>query len=153
VPGGQRRRFRSSNGPRSPAFAANSLRGAGNPDTVAPWAIGSVTKYESGGYIAAGASRRAGRSPGAGTDRGAPATAPSARFQSATATGPGGCSCRPARTGDGVPIANNLQTDVKFPTDVFNIRPVRKAVLEKREAAEERAEGGEGHGKGGAEHE
>ena len=41
-----------------------------------------------------------------------------------------------ADPGDGVPIANNYKTDVHFPPDVFNIRPVRKAVLERREDRE-----------------
>jgi hypothetical protein len=138
---------------REPRFAAraplplvappNTLARAGNSDTVAPWAIPGVTRYEAGGYVGGGSLK----------------SSQPLRRSTAAVGAPGdgtfgldfvGFRHRPGRVflapspdpSDGVPIADNYKTDVVFPKDVFNIRPVRKAVLERRE---ERDHGGEGH--------
>jgi hypothetical protein len=121
---------------------------SGNSDTVAPWAIGSVTKYESGGYIGGG-SIKSNRplARGVGSATGAPGDGTFGLDFIGFHHRPGRVFLAPSPDPSaGVPIANNYVTDVKFPKDVFNIRPVRKAVLEHREAAEERRHGGEGEG-------
>jgi hypothetical protein len=49
----------------------------------------------------------------------------------------------------GPPIYLGYVAEGRRVTDIFALRPFRKAVLEKREDAEEREHGAEGHGGGG----
>lgn len=123
----------------------NTLARAGNPEEVAPWAIGSVTKYESGGYIGGG-SIKSNRvlARGVGTNTGAPGDGTFGLDFIGFHHTPGRVFLAPSPDPSaGVPIAENYKTDVVFPKDVFNIRPVRKAVVERRHEAEERRHGGE----------
>ena len=123
----------------------NTLARAGNSDTLAPWAIPSVTSHEAGGYIGGG-SIKSNRvlARGAGTTAGTPGDGTYGLDFIGFGHRPGRVFLAPSPDpADGVPIADNYKTDVKFPTDVFNIRPVRKAVVEKREAAAERRGEGE----------
>jgi len=126
----------------------NTLERAGNSNHIAPWAIPSVTSHEAGGYVGGGSLFHNNR--------------PLAKGIGSTAGAPGdgtfgldyvGFGHRPARVflapspvpSAGVAIADNYKTDTHYPPDVFNIRPLRKAVVEKREDAHERRHGGEGH--------
>lgn len=123
----------------------NTMARAGNPHEVAPWAVAGVTQYESGGYVGGGSIKSsAPLARGVGTATGAPGDGTFGLDFIGFRHRPGRVFLAPSPDpADGVPIANNYKTDGPHVTDVFNIRPVRKAVLEKREAAEERRGGGE----------
>ncbi|HEX4612179.1 MAG TPA: hypothetical protein VH092_28555 [Urbifossiella sp.] len=124
----------------------NTLARAGNPDTVASWAIPSVTKYETGGYVGGG-SLLANNRPlarGVGTTAGAPGDGTFGLDYAGPRLRPGRVFLAPSPDpADAPAIADNYKTDGAHIPDVFNIRPVRKAVLEKREVLEERAGGGD----------
>jgi hypothetical protein len=130
---------------------------AGYPQQVSKHAIPSITRFDGPGYIG-----------------GSELCHPFARGEGA-ATGPTqtgtygtdfiGFRQRPGRVflagADdptlGYPFARKYRTDGPRITDVFALRPVRKAVLEAKEDKEERKHGGEGHpegghGSGGGEH-
>ncbi len=123
----------------------NTLARAGYSDEVAPWAIGSVTKYESGGYVGGG-SLKSNRvlARGVGTNVGPTQDGTFGLDFIGFHHTPGRVFLAPSPDPSAaVPIAENYKTDVVFPKDVFNIRPVRKAVVERRNEAEERRGGGE----------
>lgn len=124
----------------------NTLARAGNPDALAPWAIPSVTSHEAGGYIGGGSLCKNNRplTRGAGTTAGAPGDGTYGLDFIGFGHRPGRVFLAPSPDPSaGTPIAENYKTDTHYPKDVFNIRPVRKAVLEKREAAAERRGEGE----------
>lgn len=131
--------------PRVPA--EHSAARAGFPLCVKPHAVPSVTRFDYAGYVG-GASLRnnhlAARGPGS-------ATGPI--YDGTFATDFGGfrahlgrvflaSSCDPAR---GSSIHARYRADGPRIVDVFALRPIRKAVLEQREDAEERQHGGEAH--------
>jgi len=126
---------------------------AGNPATVAWWAVPGPGKYSTGAYVGGGSllhgNHVLARGPGAVTG---PVTTGTFGWDFA------GFRMRPGRvflapSPDGANrsvIARHYRAEdpVHVP-DVFALRPFRKAVLEKHEAKEERHGGGEhaeGHG-------
>ena len=124
----------------------NTLARAGNSDTLAPWAIPSVTAHEAGGYVGGGSLCKNNRplARGAGSTAGAPGDGTFGLDYIGVTSRPGRVFLAPSPDPSaGVAIADNYKTDTHYPKDVFNIRPVRKAVLEKREAAAERRGEGE----------
>ncbi len=116
------------------------MQRSGDSRRIAPWAVRSVTRFESGGYIgggslhgnsilATGATRTSGPIADGtfGTDyvgyrlrMGRVFLAPSADLSA------------------GQRIARAYRTDGPHVPDVFMIRPYRRAVLEKKEDVEER---------------
>lgn len=118
-----------------------TLERAGHPDTIAPWAIGSVTRYEAGGYVGGGSIKASQPLRRRTDEAGAPGDGTFGLDFVGFRSRPGRVFLAPsADPADGVPIANNYKTDVHFPKDVFNIRPVRKAILERREEREHHEE-------------
>ncbi|MBX9583331.1 MAG: hypothetical protein K2X87_23765 [Gemmataceae bacterium] len=122
---------------------ADAMARAGYPQTVARWAIPGVSRYEAGGYVGGGSlhgNRVLAKGPFA-------ATGP--RLDGTFGWDFAGFKVRPGRVflapsqdpGAGAVVARNYRTDGPHVPDVFSLRPVRKAVLEKREAAEERRGG------------
>lgn len=130
-----------------PIFSfSHTMERAGYPQHIAPWAIPGVTRFEGGGYV------------GGGTLRG------NNIFARGYHTAPGpihdgtfgwdfvGFRIRPDRvflaashdpSMQRSDISRNYRTEGNYPKDVGTIRPLRRAILEKREVKEERHGGGE----------
>ena len=126
----------------------NTLERAGNSNCIAPWAIPGVTSHEAGGYIGGGSLIHNNRplAKGIGSTAGAPGDGTFGLDFVGFGHRPGRVFLAPSPDPSaGVAIADNYKTDAHYPKDVFNIRPLRKAVVEKREDAHERRHGGEGH--------
>ena len=129
----------------------HTLARAGNPDTVARWAIPSVRSKEAGGYVG-GASLWGNRlfSRGLTANAGAMGYGTYGTDYVGIRIRPGriflGASANPAAQ----PIAQRYRSQawVQIP-DVVNVRPVRKAILALQEAKEERLHGGHGEHSGG----
>lgn len=123
----------------------NTLARAGNSNEIAPWAIPGVTSHEAGGYIGGGSLVHNNRplAKGVGSTAGAPGDGTFALDFVGFGHRPGRVFLAPSPDPSAdVAIADNYKTDTHYPKDVFNIRPLRKAVVEKREEAHERREGG-----------
>jgi len=134
---------------RTPAFRnpiPHTDQVAGYPTGINRFATPSLQPQDLGGYIGGGKlhgngffQRGASASTGAlvdgtyGTDYTGPKLRPNRVFL--------GASPDP---GVGPSINYTYRTEGPFPKDVFALRPIRKAVLEKREVAEKRMGGG-GH--------
>ncbi|AMV28694.1 hypothetical protein VT84_30090 [Gemmata sp. SH-PL17] len=139
---------------RTPAPLVNiehSAARAGYPLNVKRHAIPSVTRFDQGGYVGGGSLRNnslIARGPGS-------ATGPT---QDGTyGTDFGGFRAHLGRVflassndlSRGRPAYLAYRTDGPRVLDVFALRPLRKAVLERREDAEEMHHGKEEHGAGG----
>lgn len=129
----------------------HSAARAGNPLSVKPHAVPSVTRFDHGGYV--GGARVCGNNLCAS----GPGSATGPIYDGTFATDFGGFrahlgrvflapSADPSR---GEPIYKRYNADGPRVLDVFALRPLRKAVLEAREDAEHRKHGVEGHGAGG----
>ena len=113
---------------------------AGNPRSIAPWAVPSVTRYEAGGYIGGGSVK------GNSILAKGPASATGPIGEGVYGTDFAGFRMRMGRVflapsanpAAGPSIARNYRTDGPHVPDVFAIRPFRKAILEKKEDLEER---------------
>lgn len=124
----------------------NTLARAGNPNTLLPWAIPTDAGHVGGGYVGGGRLFHGNRPLARGEY-----SAPGAAGVGTYGTDYIGMGDRPGRVflapspdaRASRPIADNYEANGPQLMDVFNIRPVRKAVLEKREDAAERR--GEGH--------
>ena len=122
--------------PRKPV--EHTMQRAGNPRSIAPWAVPSVTRYEAGGYIGGGSVK------GNSILTKGPATGPIA--EGVFGTDFAGFRMRMGRVflapsadpSAGPSIARNYRTDGPHVPDVFAIRPFRKAILEKKEDLEQR---------------
>jgi hypothetical protein len=138
--------------PRTPV--EHSAQRAGYPQSVKPHSVPSVTRFDYGGYVGGGQllhNNLLARGPGSatgpihdgtfGTDFGG--------FRGHLGRVFLAPSDDPSR---GPAIARNYRTDGPRVTDVFALRPLRKAILEKREAVEEHGHGHHGHGHGGNGH-
>lgn len=118
---------------------------AGNPLAVKPHAVPSVTARDAGGYV--GGARLHGNNVFA---RGAGAAKGPLR-DGTFGTDYAGLHVRPGRVflapsydpSVGPTVARSYRTDGPFPPDVFVLRPLRKAILEKKEVTDERRHGGE----------
>jgi hypothetical protein len=117
--------------PFTPAVRTPAL--LGYPQSVRPHAVPAVTKYETVGYV--GGARLWGNN--------VTSHAPPTGNTTDGTFGKDfvGFGWRPGRIflGAGEPhkpsnFYRGYLTDVKFPTDVFALRPLRKAILEKKEA-------------------
>ncbi|MBY0398457.1 MAG: hypothetical protein K2X91_18575 [Thermoleophilia bacterium] len=129
----------------------HSAARAGFPLTVKPHAIPSVTRFDHGGYIGGGSLK------GNSLIARGPASAVGVPQQLGTfGTDFGGYRAHlgrvflaPSFDPSRGPSAQKLyNADGPRVVDVFALRPLRKAILEAREHAEEEKHGGE-HGKGG----
>ena len=124
--------------PRKPV--EHTMQRAGNPRTIAPWAVPSVTRYEAGGYIGGGSVR------GNSILAEGPASATGPISEGVFGTDFTGFQMRMGRVflapsanpAAGPSIARNYRTDGPHVPDVFAIRPFRKAILEKKEDIEVR---------------
>jgi hypothetical protein len=115
------------------------MQRAGNSASVAWWAKPSVGRFDTGGYVGGAkllGNRVLARGPAAVTG---PTTDGTFGLDfTGFRTRPGRVFlASPADPSRGVPVANNYRTDGPHVPDIFAARPVRKAVLEKREAKEE----------------
>jgi hypothetical protein len=128
--------------PRQPLF--HTMDRAGYPQLVKPHAVPSVTPRDAGGYIGGGRllhNRMFARGP--------VATGPVA--DGTFGTDYAGLRLRPNRVflapsydpSLGPSIGRLYRTDGPYVPDVGTVRPLRNAVIEKREAKEERHGGGE----------
>ena len=117
---------------------ANTQARAGYPQSVAWWAVPGRSSHETGGYVGGGALRG---------NRGVMATGP--RTDGTFGWDFAGFHNRPGRVflapsedpAAGAVVARNYRAEGPRVPDVFSLRPVRKAVLEKREAAAEHKPG------------
>jgi hypothetical protein len=115
---------------------------AGNPDTVSRHAVPGVGPHDYGGYVG-------GRAPSFGLLHRNPAVTTGPITEGTFGTDFGGFRGRTGRvflTPSAEPAAGHSQaagyrTDGHYPPDVFALRPLRKAILEKRHDAEERRHG------------
>jgi hypothetical protein len=123
-----------------------SMERAGYPQHIAPWAIPSVTRFEAGGYIGGGCLK------GNSIFAKGPFTASGPTYDGTFGWDFAGFGMRPGRlflapTGDPSQqrsdISRNYRTEGHYPKDVGLIRPLRRAILEKREVKEERHGGGD----------
>lgn len=123
----------------------HTMQRAGNPAAVAWYAMPSVSKFDTGGYVGGGkllGNNIFSKGPGAATG---PLT--SGTFGSDFA----GFKLRPGRVflamspdpSRGPAVANGYRTDGPPVPDVFALRPFRKAVLEKKEDTTERKHAGD----------
>ncbi len=122
--------------------AVQTMERAGYPQSIKPHAIPSVTAHDAGGYIG-GAKLHGNRIFAKGTG----ACAPSGPLQDGTyGTDYVGIKQRLGRVflassqdpSAGPAIARSYSTVTPPIVDIFNLRPLRNAVLEKREVKEER---------------
>ena len=128
----------------------HSAARAGNPLSIAPWAIPSLTAHDYGGYIGGGSLKNNNL-----LARG-PASAVGPLCDGTYGTDFGGFRAHLGRVflapstdpSRGYPINWNYRAEGPRVTDVFALRPFRKAVLELHEDAEHRKHGGEEHGGG-----
>ena len=120
----------------------HTMQRAGQPRNIAPWAVPSVTRFEAGGYIGGG-SLHGNAILAKGT------TAATGPLSDGTfGTDFAGFRLRMGRVflapsadpSAGPSLARSYRTDGPHVPDVFAIRPFRKAVLEKKEALEERGD-------------
>jgi hypothetical protein len=122
---------------------ADTMARAGYPQAVARWAIPGVTRTEAGGYVGGG-SLRGNRILARG-----PFAAAGPRLDGTFGWDFAGFQVRPGRVflapsadpAAGAVVARNYRTDGPHVPDVINLRPVRRAVLEKREAVGEHGAG------------
>jgi hypothetical protein len=119
---------------------------------VARWAIPGVTRFEAGGYVGGGCLKghnvcAKGATVASGPVQDGTFGLDFAGFKLRAGRVFLAPSGDPSRTG---PIARNYNSEGPNVLDVFALRPLRKAVLEKKEAVEEhKGEGGEHHGEAG----
>ena len=117
----------------------HSAEQAGYPMSVSRLAVPSVTRFDQAGYVGGGSVRNnnlLARGPGS-------ATGP--LYAGTFATDYGGLRGHLGRVflapsdhpGRGIPISWNYRAEGPRVTDIFALRPFRKAVLEKREDAED----------------
>ena len=139
---------------RTPLPHANiehSAERAGYPLSVKPRAVPTTTRFDHGGYIG-GASLRNNNLIARG-----PGSAIGPVYDGTYGTDYTGFRAHLGRVflapshdpSLGRPIYLAYNSEGRRVTDVFALRPFRKAVLEKREDAEERKHGGKEHGEGG----
>lgn len=119
--------------PRNPVF--HTMERAGNPTSVKPRAVPSVTAHDATGYV--GGAKLLGNNL-----RGKGSGAASGPIQDGTfATDYAGAQLRTGRVflapsydrSIGPTVARAYRTDGPHVPDVFSLRPLRKAVLEKRD--------------------
>lgn len=123
----------------------DTMARAGHPQTVAWWAVPGVRKHEAGGYVGGG-SIKGNRVLARGSY-----AAPGPRLDGTFGWDFIGFRDRAARVflapsadpADGAVVARNYRAEGPTVPDVIARRPLRKAVLEKKEAVEERRHGGE----------
>jgi len=118
----------------------HTMERAGNPRAVAWWAVPSVTRRDAVGYIG-GASHRGNSLSATG-----PYSAPGPTQDGTAGSDFAGFRLRMGRVflapsadpSQGNNIARAYRTDGPHVPDIFALRPLRKAVLEKREDIEKR---------------
>ena len=118
----------------------HTMSRAGNSASVAWWATPSVGRFDTGGYVGGAKLFGSGLfSRGASAATGPTTDGTFGLDFTGFRTRPGrvflASSPDPSR---GTPIANGYRTDGPHVPDVFAARPLRKAILEKKEAKEER---------------
>ncbi|MDB5311702.1 MAG: hypothetical protein JWO38_5904 [Gemmataceae bacterium] len=120
---------------------AHTMERAGNPQTVARWAIPGGTRSETGGYVGGGSlrgNRIFATGPGAVTG---PAAGGTFGWDFVGLRGRSGrvFLAPSADPSAGSMIGRNYRTDgPQYIPDVVSLRPFRRAVLEKKEAMAER---------------
>jgi hypothetical protein len=125
---------------------SHTMDRAGYPQHIAPWAIPGVTRFEAGGYVGGGCLK------GNAILAGGPFAATGPIHDGTFGWDFSGFKLRPGRiflapsadpSQQRSDISRNYRTEGNYPKDVGTIRPLRRAILEKREVKEERHGGGE----------
>jgi hypothetical protein len=144
-------RFAERGSTRSGPITEHSMQRAGYPLTVSRWAVPSVTRFDNGGYLG-GASIKNNNLLARG-----PGSAIGPVYDGTFGTDYTGVRQHMGRVflapsddaSVGRPAYLAYVSEGRRVPDIFALRPFRKAVLEKREDAEEHWHGKEGHGEGG----